>query len=756
MGLHRWSAARAAGLALVLLTAAATASAQAPGDAERPGAAPPTAGPAVPSAPAHRLGEVVVTATRTDDQLLNVPESVTVVGADEIARRRPESPALALREEPGLWVQRTGASGGSPILRGQIGNRVLYLVDGLRINNGALFGGPNSFFNSVQPWAIDRIEVIRGSGSVQYGSDAVGGVLNVLTRRVTDYPDEGVHYGGRSSVRWGSVDDLLQNDACAWVADRNFSVLAGGGFQDVDDYDGGGGFGEVDQTSYKTNGFYAKVGWRPSEHHLVEGSFQRFDRNDVRQYIQSKTNRPSGYPTLFTPNDERDLAQLRYEGRDLCDGLRSLDGYLYLQQYDALSWRTTELTTRFDRNETVGDQSIYGCGFQGVTPVRIGREHRLLWGGDVRKERLGSSARIRRLTKATGAVTRLQPQGGTPDGTYLVWDLFANLELSLRDNLTLSGGVRYEVTHLDSDPSPFDLVAPFTLEDLTLHKWWHSLTWSTGAVWWMTDDLGLSADVATGYRAPNFSDALSFSPAVFATTTQSVPSPDVAPEQSIQYEFGPRFAGERLSATVSAYYLSLDPLLTRTAVGQIVVPGVGVRTAMRNESVGQGFVRGIEASAEVRPVDGLMTGANLAYAFGRDEYLDVPLRFIPPLNGTFTVRYERPATEPHHWWVEASTRLVSRYTRHAPDDEIDAGFARDPGFGSPNKTFNPPLRRDFDLPGYAIVNLRAGVEVFRQGRVSGALTIGVENLLDKEYRETFSRQIVDPGLNVVSSFDLSF
>lgn len=709
---------------------------------------PPEGGSETPP----RLGEVTVVATRTAESLLNVPRSVTLASEDELRRRQAPSAARMLDEEPGVWNHRNGATGASPILRGQIGPRVLHLCDGVRINNAGLFGGPNPFLNQVPPGAIERIEVLRGPGSLQYGSDAIGGVVNIITRRIEEYPDEGVLYGGRTTTRYGSVDDLLSNDTYAWVSGAQLSLLAGGGFQDVKDFEGGGDFGKVDDTEYETDGFYAKLGWKPSELHLLELSFQRFDRGDVHRYTTSKSN-PSGIPTLLDPEEERDLGKLSYEGRDLASWLRSLDAYAYTQQYDALGRRVTESATRFDRRDTTTDQSIYGAGFQGVTPVRVGREHRVLWGGDYRLEKLGSSVRLRSTSKTTGAVTNSEPPGNTPDGSYQVFDAFLTTEVSLRENLTLSAGVRYEVTNLDSDPRPIDLVSPFTLDDVDLDAWWHSATWSAGAVWWMTDELALAGDVATGFRAPNYSDALRFGVPTHASYAQ-VPSPDVQPEEAIQYEVGPRYAGERVTATLTGYYLDLDPTIVPLDSGTVMVPGVGVRQARRNRTIGKAFVRGVELGLEVRPLDGLIVFGSLTCAYGQDEFLDAPMRFIPPLNGSVGARYERPG--PHRWWVEANVRLVARYTRHAPDDVTDAAFASDPGLGSPNTSTNPPLRGDFDLPGYAIAYLRGGVELFRKGNTAGNLTVSVENLLDKEYRETFSRQIVDPGMNVVTAVEVSF
>src|SRR5579863_1851991 len=123
--------------------------------------------------------EITVTATRSPADVNVLPQSMSILSQDAFQDIAARTPNQALREEPGIFSVQV-ASQGSPIIRGEIGNKVLYLWDGIRINNGALFSGPNGFFNQFPIGSIDRMEVIRGPGAVQYGSDAVGGVINIL------------------------------------------------------------------------------------------------------------------------------------------------------------------------------------------------------------------------------------------------------------------------------------------------------------------------------------------------------------------------------------------------------------------------------------------------------------------------------------------------------------------------------------------------------------------------------------------------
>ena len=123
-----------------------------------------------------------VTATREERETFDVPRSVSVVPETELLRTAPRTSAEALTRAPGVFVQKTNHGGGSPFVRGLVGNQVLVLVDGIRLNNSTFRYGPNQYLATVDPGTVNRFEVLRGSGSVQYGSDALGGVIHVRNR----------------------------------------------------------------------------------------------------------------------------------------------------------------------------------------------------------------------------------------------------------------------------------------------------------------------------------------------------------------------------------------------------------------------------------------------------------------------------------------------------------------------------------------------------------------------------------------------
>ncbi len=146
-----------------------------------------------------------VTAARHDQRLIDSPRQIVVVTAEEIRRRNYRNTPDALSDIVGVFVQETNDGAGSPIIRGLVGNQILILVDGIRLNNGAYRLGPNQFLNTIDLNQIERIEVVRGAGSVLYGSDALGGVVQIITRAAGRKPGTGA-VGARWFSRLSSAD----------------------------------------------------------------------------------------------------------------------------------------------------------------------------------------------------------------------------------------------------------------------------------------------------------------------------------------------------------------------------------------------------------------------------------------------------------------------------------------------------------------------------------------------------------------------
>ena len=167
--------------------------------------------PAGDSARVARISSVVTTATRTPTPLLDVPAPVLRVDSSAIRVRMPNTAGDLLRELPGVDVTGVGTNQTRPVIRGQRGQRILLLQDGLRLNNSRRQQDFGELPALVDVGDLARVEVVRGPSSVLYGTDAIGGVINLITREPPGRDATGVR--GTATVGRGSADDQLRGSA---------------------------------------------------------------------------------------------------------------------------------------------------------------------------------------------------------------------------------------------------------------------------------------------------------------------------------------------------------------------------------------------------------------------------------------------------------------------------------------------------------------------------------------------------------------
>lgn len=682
---------------------------------------------------------VTVTASRSANRMQDEPESQNVVSDEMLLRREPTTPNSLLREEPGIFGNLVGNQG-SPILRGQIGNRVLYLWNGLRINNGATFSGPNGFFNEIPLGVVERVEVVRGPGAVEYGSDAVGGVINIISKHNDEFGG-GRPFGGTIFSHYGTVNNDKLTYGDFWGSFRRFNINLGVTGQDIGNYSAPS-IGVIRNTGLSGEGGYIDAAYKVREKQVFRFNWIESDRNDVVSYSQSKLN-ASGIPRSNTPYEFRGIGRAVYEVADSGKWSQDLKLYSYFEHFRSPRNTNVESATALNLTHAISSQAVFGGGAQNI--LALGKRAALTYGADYRSEDIWAKKLLFTTSKATNATAISVPNGNVPPGSYNVFDAFVLNRLQL-NRLTLSFAGRIESIHLKSNPLPEDALTPFTVADLTLDERWNPLTGSVGAVYQITHAFSLTGNIASSFRSPSFSDALSTGVPVFASSVATVPSPGVKPEKSIEYEGGGRWNSRHLNLTLSGYWTALTDVIVARTTGKINIPGVGVVNAQSNTNSGKGYVRGIEMASAIHINSQWNLIGNLTTTRGQDTFANVPLRFIPPTNGMVGVSWDSPH---HRFWSEATSTLVDRLRRHAPNDEADAGFSKDPGYGSPSAT-NPAYRPKYQIPGYAVVNLRTGMKVFGEERRGLDVTLDFSNLLNNPYREAYSQQeLLAPGFGAI-------
>ncbi|TPW16853.1 MAG: iron complex outermembrane recepter protein [bacterium] len=250
------------------------------------------------------LPEVIVEASRTEGLIQDSPREIHVIQAKEIDGSLRATSPDALNELPSVLVQKTNLGGGAPILRGLSGNRVLLLVDGIRLNNSTYRAGPNQYFNTVDPGMAATIQVIPGPGSALFGSDAMGGVINVVGQEPAG-SQPNILYNGMASTADGSQSHAAS--ICRYS--ESAGILVGGTIRDFNDLRSGSGVVQV-PTAYSEWSAFGRFLWQPADEHKFTLSYQANRQEDVPRTDRVVSGRDS--VNRYNPQD-RDLAFVRYE-----------------------------------------------------------------------------------------------------------------------------------------------------------------------------------------------------------------------------------------------------------------------------------------------------------------------------------------------------------------------------------------------------------------------------------------------------------
>jgi outer membrane receptor protein involved in Fe transport len=689
-----------------------------------PGALAAQGRDSIPPDSVVRMPDIVVTATRSelvrDLESPSASRTDTVRAADRAAGRVTVD---LLRDAPGIHVQQTSAGQGAVVLRGLVGNQVLLLVDGIPMNNGTYRDGPGQYLATIDPDAIERIEVVRGPASVAYGSDAQGGVLNVVTR---PHPSVyGLGLGG--AIQGSSANAGGRARLSAGYGARTWQARVGLTLQQAGDLRAGRGVDTQAPTGFSAWGVDARLDVVPAAPHRLTFGLQEWRMKDVPRYDRYwKFRAPAlgpDYDYRFEPQT-RQLGYARYTLRTETAPLRRLTttASLAVQREGLRRQRWTGDTlpdTRIDL--TRDDVFTPGLSLEGESQVLLAqRPLTLTWGAEGYRDVLNS--RGERQDLVTGTSTPIEretadgpiPAGRYPDGATMGRaGVFLEADIPVVPWLRLSAGGRWSGSHVVAEVGT-DLGG--RVENTT-----GALTGQAGAVARLAAPLDLAVRIAQGFRAPNLYDMTNVGAVPGGVV---VPNPDLDPEESVTYEVGLRLHAPSTGGEVVAYRTIIDGFIDRvpgTFSGDTVLDGERV---YRGANIGTARLWGLEAEG-VQRVASLELRGTLLCTYGEQTLADgtvEPMSKIPPLSGTAEVRWWGP--ERRFWvayrlgWATLQDRLSSR---DLGDTRIEAG----------------------GTPGYATHSIAASTSIADPL----VLSAGFENLTDELYR-THASGVDAPGRHV--------
>ena len=656
------------------------------------------------------LETVVVTATLDETRLTDVPYSADSISARKILERSYPSLPDALRDTPGIYVPRTAPGQSSPVIRGFTGFRNLLLIDGVRLNNSVFREGANQYWATVDPFLVDRLEVVKSSSSVLFGSDAIGGTVNALTKSA--YAPAGTPAGSsyiseEADYRWSSGDqshighvEASLGQSALWGLRFGFSPLSVGDIRAAD-------LGRQSHTGYDGLSFDAKLDVDLSSEAKLIVAYQQTDLNDVWRthstiYGVSYAGTTPGSDLERILDQRRQLAYAQLAITDPNDWLNNARFSMSWQRQAEWQDRLRD-TGKRDLSEFTVD--TVGLWFEATTdPTTIGT---LAFGASFYRDYVDSAGYS---FDESGAFLGNEIQGPVgDDSTYDQFAVFVQDKIALGSDVDLYLGIRY--THAATDIGRLE--DPDTGLPVSYANDWDNVVGNARVLWRAVSEerLSLYGGISQGFRAPNLSDLSRLDSA--RSDERQIPALDLDPEQYVTFEIGARSQLGAVQFGMSYYYTLVEDQITRTPIGAIIDD----ERIVTKRNSGQGFVQGLEADAAWNITTGWRLFGHLTWTDGAvDQYptadqriVREPISRLMPFMGQIGLRWEPIDT--------LSFELIGTGAVRA--DRLNSGDRADTERFPPNGT-----------PGWFTVDLRANW----QARPNFLLTAALENATNADYR----------------------
>jgi len=549
---------------------------------------------------------VVVTATRTEKPLDEIPVTASVITGEQIDDRLVTDIKDLIKYEPGVSVRTaparfnaagsgTGRDGNSGFnIRGLEGNRVLITVDGIRMPDAFGFG-PQAVGRGdyAELDMIKSVEIVRGPASALYGSDGVAGSVSFFTKNPEDYLRGDQTWAAQARAGYASADESTYGNLLfAGVAGRWQGMISytrrEGSEQETQGAVGGRGAArtQANPQDIVSNAVLAKLVFEPAEGHSLRLTWDHLDREmdaDVLSAVTATTLR-----VLAHDETDRDRVSFDYHytgGEGLIGEARA---NLYYQDAATTQFTFEDRTAPDRTRDNSFDNTVWGAGLQLDSRFQTGGlTHHVSWGGDW--------SRTRQEGVRDGTIPTppdVFPNRAFPNTDYTLVGLYVQDEIGLLGGkVTVFPALRFDWYDLDpSDDALYTGPAPEGSSDSHISP-------KLGVVWNATDELKLFANVAVGFKAPAPSQVNN----AFSNPAQgytSIPNPDLKPETSETIEAGVRWSSGRFSLSGAAFAGRYEDFISQEVVAGSFIPADPAVFQFIN--LGKVKIHGVEAKARVQ------------------------------------------------------------------------------------------------------------------------------------------------------------
>jgi hemoglobin/transferrin/lactoferrin receptor protein len=728
-----------------------------------------------------QLDEIVLSVFKKSEKTNRIAEQIAVVSSKEIQKISPQTSADLLATIPGIKVQKSQFGGGSPVIRGMESNRVLLVVDGVRMNNAIYRKGHLQSSISVAPNMLDKTEVVFGPSSVLYGSDALGGVIHYYTKTPKLSAEEEVK--SQFFSRFSSVNQEITSHVSAELRFSNWASLTSISFSNFGDLQSGSrrshGFKDWGKVFYYSENRYGNYTENPTvnprpevlkntgyhQTDFLQKFFIPLSKNtDLKINLQYSTssNIPRFDRLIEFKNNSLKFAEWNYgpQNRFLLSSQflihpnkkwlesGSITG-AYQQIKESRIQRKFGSLDRSYREELVNVFSVNGDFSVSLTQDK---KRVLSYGfeftyNDVRSKSYGKTLVVSN-GQINGSSSGFKVQSRYPDGgsNYLSSSAYIAYRQDLNSKTTLNTGLRFTNTTLHA----LWLDQTFIhLPETNITAVNSAVTATIGYVYRPGKNWQLNSVVSSGFRSPNIDD---IGRVREKSGNISIPNIHVNPEFAYNVEIGLQkyFNDKKFRVGANVYYSLLDNYIQRDFVyntdgstKQVQFDGE-FGNAITNQNKGTAYVFGYTLSYLGKISSTINSSGFITYTKGRTYDTKEPMSSIPPLFGRVEINYKKDK-------IEFGAALKFNSKKDIEDFNITEGI--DNHDLTPIVDPNAILDSDkyYGSPSWMTIGLTSNYLLSDTFSIQARL----DNIFDEHYIE-FASGISAPGRNASISFVANF
>lgn len=712
------------------------------------------------------LDEVIISASNFAEKKKNIAQKVDVISSKAIAQSNAQNTGDLLLNTGKIFVQKSQQGGSSPVLRGFEASRVLLVVDGVKMNNAIYRSGHLQNIITTDQNMLNRVEIMYGPASTVYGSDALGGVIQMVTKGPVLSENKKILTTGSALTRYSSINNEKTFHADASIGGKKFAWFQSYNFSNFGDMKMGSNYPDkfpnfgrrskyidningVDTILANSNDRIQKFSgyqqWDISQKFLYKQSskithsvnFQLSNTNDVPRYDRLQDTFTSGankgllrWAQWYYGPQKRILSayELNVLNTAGFDELKANVNYQDIEE--SRQQREYKRYDRFDsrvEKVKVWGLTVNGRKKWGLNELVVGIDGQL---NDVK-------SRATRTNLTTGAVTKLDSR--YPDGknTMNNFGLYAQHIYKFKNNkLVLNDGLRIQSVNLKSNVLDNSF---FKLPDTAVKQNYIAVTGNIGIVFSPGKNTTLRAAVSSGFRAPNIDDLAK----VFESSSNArqvvVPNANIKPEYTYNLDVSlNQNITEKISFDITGYYTIFRNGLLKAPFklnGQDSIIYNGVKSqVLATQNINKATVYGFSTVVNAEIISGLTFTSTLSYTYGRfkTDASKTSGIFEKQANGTYLLVQRNVSSKPLDHIPPVIGRTALNYQHKKFNTELSLlynGWKKLDDFNADGED-NAQYATAEGFPSWMTVNWKANITLTK----NLLLQAGVDNILDRNYR----------------------